>query len=427
MTEPSCGAAAVETKACGIPWDHSGPRRPDGADQFDQKAAAVQTFESLGVPAGIVDALRARGITTPFPIQALTLADGLAGRDVTGQAQTGSGKTLAFGIPMLVRAGSGSPRRPAGLVLAPTRELAAQITAELAPLGAAVGARVGLVYGGAPMEPQIKALRAGVDVLVATPGRLIDLMRRGAVGLDDVRVVTVDEADRMADLGFLPPVEWLLRHIPAGSQMMLFSATLDGAVARLTRRMAEPSVHAVEDEGPTVESMVHRFLQVHHMDKAKVVARLAAANGRTLVFCRTKRACDRVSRDLRDLGVRASAIHGDLPQSRREEALARFADGARPVLVATDVAARGIHVDAVHAVVHWDPPEDHKGYLHRSGRTARAGASGLVVCLVEWNQELGVRLLQRQLGLSGVPVVPMFSNDERLDDLAAWNPLVEVA
>ena len=386
----------------------------------------MQTFESLGVPSGIVDALRAQGITTPFPIQALTLADGLAGRDVTGRAQTGSGKTLAFGIPMLVRAGAGAPRRPAGLVLAPTRELAAQITAELAPLGAAVGARVGVVHGGAPMDPQINALQRGVDVLVATPGRLIDLIRRGAVGLEGVKVVAVDEADRMADLGFLPPVEWLLRHIPAGFQMMLFSATLDGAVARLAQRMVDPSVHAVEDASPTVEAMTHRFLKVHYMDKAKVVARIAEANGRTLVFCRTKRTCDKVLRDLVDLGVRASAIHGDLPQPQRERALARFADGSRPVLVATDVAARGIHVDEVNAVVHYDPPEDHKAYLHRSGRTARAGADGLVVCLVEWDQELDMRRVQRRLGLSELPLVSMFSNDARLDDLAAWDPVVEI-
>jgi superfamily II DNA/RNA helicase len=387
----------------------------------------MQTFESLGVPDGIVAALRARGVTTPFPIQELTLADGLAGRDVGGRAQTGSGKTLAFGIPTLVRAVSGGSRRPAGLILAPTRELAAQITAELAPLGDAVGVRVGVVYGGAPMAPQIAALQRGLDVLVATPGRLIDLMRRDAVALDGVRIVTVDEADRMADLGFLPPVEWLLRHVPSEIQLLLFSATLDGAVARLTRRMSDPVLHAVEDANPTVDAMVHRFLSVHHMDKAKVVARIAAANGRTLVFCRTKRGCDKVRRELVDLGVKASAIHGDLPQHQRERALAQLADGSRPVLVATDVAARGIHVDEVEVVVHWDPPEDHTAYLHRSGRTARAGASGLVVVLVEWNQELDVRRVQRRLGLSEIPLVAMFSNDPRLDDLAAWDPIVEVA
>ena len=278
----------------------------------------MQTFEDLGVPDAIVGALRAQGITSPFPIQALTMSDALAGRDVTGKAETGSGKTLAFGIPMLVRAGQGTSRLPAGLVLAPTRELAAQITTELKPLGDAVGLRVGVVYGGAPMDPQIKELRRGVDVLVATPGRLIDLMRRGVVGLEGVRVVTVDEADRMADLGFLPPVEWILRHVPKDIQMMLFSATLDGAVARLARRMVDPVMHAADNGSPTVEAMTHRFLKVHHMDKAKVAARLARANGRTLVFCRTKRMCDKVCRELVSLGVKASAIHGDLQQRQRE-------------------------------------------------------------------------------------------------------------
>jgi superfamily II DNA/RNA helicase len=386
----------------------------------------MQTFEDLGVPDAIVTALRAQGITSPFPIQALTMSDALAGRDVTGKAETGSGKTIAFGIPMLVRAGPGASRLPAGLVLAPTRELAAQITTELKPLGEAVGLRVGVVYGGAPMDPQIKELRRGLDVLVATPGRLIDLMRRGAVALEGVRVVAVDEADRMADLGFLPPVEWILRHVPKDIQMMLFSATLDGAVARLARRMVDPVMHAVDNGSATVEAMTHRFLKVHHMDKAKVAARLARANGRTLVFCRTKRMCDKVCGELVSLGVKASAIHGDLQQRQRERALADFADGSRPVLVATDVAARGIHVDDVNAVVHYDPPEDQKAYLHRSGRTARAGAGGLVVCLIEWNQELDIRRIQRRLGLSDVPPVEMFSNDARLDDLAGWDPVIEV-
>jgi superfamily II DNA/RNA helicase len=241
-----------------------------------------------------------------------------------------------------------------------------------------------------------------------------------------VRVVAVDEADRMADLGFLPPVEWILRHVPKDIQMMLFSATLDGAVARLARRMVDPVMHAVDNGSATVEAMTHRFLKVHHMDKAKVAARLAQANGRTLVFCRTKRMCDKVCGELVSLGVKASAIHGDLQQRQRERALADFADGSRPVLVATDVAARGIHVDDVNAVIHYDPPEDQKAYLHRSGRTARAGAGGLVVCLIEWNQELDIRRIQRRLGLSDVPPVEMFSNDARLDDLAGWDPVIEV-
>jgi superfamily II DNA/RNA helicase len=226
----------------------------------------------------------------------------------------------------------------------------------------------------------------------------------------------------MADMGFLPQVEWLLRHVPTGGQTMLFSATLDGAVAALARRLVDPAVHRVEHADATVESMTHRFIKVHHMDKPRVIATLGATSGRTLVFCRTKRNCDRLTRDLVALGVGASAIHGDLPQSQREQALGRFAAGRRPVLVATDVAARGIHVDDIDIVVHSDPPEDHKAYLHRSGRTARAGASGLAVSLIEWDQELVVRRLQRRLGLTHIPQVEMFSNDPRLGDLAAWDP-----
>lgn len=382
----------------------------------------MTTFSDLGVPRALVDALASQGITSPFPIQSKALPDALAGRDVTGKARTGSGKTLAFGIPMVTRAPAGSPRRPTGLVLAPARELAQQIAADLQPLAVAAGRTVGAIYGGAGFDSQVAALRRGLDVVVATPGRLIDLIKRGDVALTDVTVVTVDEADRMADLGFLPQVEWVLRHVPDGAQMMLFSATLDGAVAALLRRMDDPAVHGVDDPTAlTVESMVHRFVQVHHMDKARVVAAVAGSR-RVLVFSRTRRGCDRLAADLAALRVPASALHGDLPQAQREQALAHFADGRRPVLVATDVAARGIHVDDVAVVVHADPPEDHKAYLHRSGRTARAGASGLVVSLVEWDQELTVRRLQRRLGLGDIPQVEMFSNDPRLADLAAWDP-----
>jgi len=265
-----------------------------------------------------------------------------------------------------------------------------------------------------------------VDVVVATPGRLIDFVRRGDVRLDAVGIVTVDEADRMADLGFLPQVEWLLRHLPAGRQTLLFSATLDGAVAALAGRMVEPVVHTVDDPEPTVDSMTHRFIKVHHMDRARVIAALSSSTRRTLVFCRTKRSCDRLTRSLVELGVVAAAIHGDLAQSQRARALRRFAADELPVLVATDVAARGIHVDDVGIVVHSDPPEDHKAYLHRSGRTARAGAAGLAVSLIEWDQELPVRRMQRRLGLGHIPQVEMFSNDSRLHDLSAWDP-AEVA
>jgi superfamily II DNA/RNA helicase len=341
---------------------------------------------------------------------------------VAGKAQTGSGKTLAFGLPILTRAPKGSPRRPTAVVLAPTRELALQIAGDLVPLSAAVDRTVAVIYGGASMEDQVTALQRGVDVVVATPGRLIDLIQRDEVALDDVGIVAVDEADRMADMGFLPQVQWVLRHIPPGAQMMLFSATLDGAVASLTRRMTDPVVHGVEDATPTVSSMTHRFVKVHRMDKARVIAAVGASGQRMVVFCRTKWACDRLSRDLVDLGVEASPLHGDLPQAQRERALARFSDGQRPVLVATDVAARGIHVDDIAVVVHADPPEDHKTYLHRSGRTARAGSAGLVVSLIEWDQELVVRRIQRRLDLGDIPQVEMFSNDPRLADLAAWDP-----
>lgn len=387
----------------------------------------MTTFVELGVPAAIADALASKGITEPFPIQRLTLPDALAGRDVTGKAETGSGKTLAFGIPTLVRAERGAPRRPSALILAPTRELAIQIATELEPLGKAIDRRVGLVYGGASMDSQITKLKRGIDVLVATPGRLIDLIERREADLGGIGIIVVDEADRMADLGFFPQVEWLLRHVPNGGQTMLFSATLDGAVARLVKRMVDPAMHSIEGAEPTVESMTHRFIQVHQMDKARLVARVAEASGRTIVFCRTKRACDRLAADLVKLGTAAWPIHGDLNQSQRERALARFIDGSQPVLVATDIAARGIHVDEVDTVIHYDPPEDPKSYLHRSGRTARAGASGLVVCLVEWNQELAVTQLQRRLGLVDIPQVEMLSNDERLADLAGWNPAVQVA
>ena len=382
----------------------------------------MTTFADLGVPTPLVDALAATGITSPFPVQTLTLPDALAGRDVAGKAKTGSGKTLAFGLPTLTRVGKGSPRRPAALVLAPTRELATQIAEELEPLGKAVDRTVSVVYGGASMETQVKKLLRGVDVVVATPGRLIDLVQRGDAILDAVEIVTVDEADRMADMGFLPQVQCLLRHVPDGGQTLLFSAPLDGAVAALAARMVDPVTHEVDEPEPTVTSMTHRFLLVHHMDKARVAAAIAAPMDRVIMFCRTKRACDRAAADLRELGVGASAIHGDLPQVKRERALAKFTDGSQPVLVATDVAARGIHVDGVDVVIHYEPAEDHKAYLHRSGRTARAGAKGLVVTLLEWNQELEVKRTQKRLGLADIPIVEMFSNDKRLADLTEWDP-----
>jgi len=362
-------------------------------------------------------ALAARGITAPFPIQALAIPDALAGRDVCGKAKTGSGKTLAFGLPILQRLPRSKPGSPTGLVLAPTRELANQICDELAAPAAAVRRRVLAVYGGAPIDKQIARLSAGIDLAVATPGRMIDLIDRGAVSLRAVRHVVVDEADRMADMGFLPQVEWILRNVESGHQTLLFSATLDGAVDSLIRRyQSRPSMHSVAPREITVAEMVHRFVGVHKLDKVKVAAAIAGTARRTLVFTRTKVAADRLARDLRREGVKAAPIHGDLRQTAREKSLRQFIEGGLPVLVATDVAARGIHVDDVDVVVQYDPPSDHKTYLHRAGRTARAGESGVVVTLSLWDEELEVKRLQRRLELDE-PIVEMFSNDARLRDL----------
>ena len=375
------------------------------------------TFADLGLCDEIVVALAARGIAAPFPIQALTIPDALAGRDVCGKAKTGSGKTLAFGLPILQRLPRSKPGAPTGLVLAPTRELANQICDELAAPAAAVRRRVLAIYGGAPIDKQIARLRAGIDLVVATPGRMIDLIDRGAVSLRAVRHVVVDEADRMADMGFLPQVEWILRNVESGHQTLLFSATLDGAVDSLIRRyQSNPSMHSVAPREITVAEMVHRFVGVHKLDKVKVAAAIAGTARRTLVFTRTKVAADRLARDLRREGVKAAPIHGDLRQAAREKSLRQFIEGDLPVLVATDVAARGIHVDDVDIVVQYDPPSDHKTYVHRAGRTARAGESGVVVTLSLWDEELDVKRLQRRLELDE-PIVEMFSNDARLRDL----------
>ena len=380
------------------------------------------TFDALGVSADLVAALAGRGIREPFPIQALTVPDALAGRDVCGKAKTGSGKTLAFGLPIIERVRAAESRRPTALVLVPTRELALQVHDELAPLGRERGVRFAAVYGGANMERQIKALVKGVDVVVATPGRMIDLLERKEVSVEALQIVVVDEADRMADMGFLPQVEWILRNAKAVEQTLLFSATLDGVVDTLIKRYQhDPVMHEIESKTVTVEEMEHRFLHVHQMDKVKVTAAIARNANRTMIFVRTKRGADRLAEQLGREGVRAMAIHGDLRQTAREKALADFSAGKLPVLVATDVAARGIHVDDVDIVVHYDPPEDHKAYLHRSGRTARAGESGVVVTLVLWDQELEVKRLMKRIGVEQ-PIVEIFSNDPRLADLAAWDP-----
>jgi superfamily II DNA/RNA helicase len=383
------------------------------------------TFEALGVSADLVAALSRDGIDSPFPIQALTVPDALAGRDLCGKAKTGSGKTLAFGLPLVERVSSAEPRHPTGLVLVPTRELANQVFSVLGPLAHEQGRSAIAVYGGVGFEPQIDALKAGVDVIVGTPGRLIDLMERGEVSFDRIEVLVLDEADRMADMGFMPQVQKILFRMESEHQTMLFSATLDGAVKQLVNRyMHDPVFHEVESDEPTVEEMEHRFLYVHDMDKVKVAASIAKGADRTLMFCNTKRMADRLVRELGKEGVKSAPIHGDLGQAARERSLADFQAGKVPVLVATDVAARGIHVDGVDVVVHYDPTDDHKAYLHRSGRTARAGESGVAVTLMRWNEENHVRTVQRRLGLA-LPIVEVFSNDPRLADLRSWDPATD--
>jgi superfamily II DNA/RNA helicase len=382
----------------------------------------MTTFADLGVDPRLVAALAADGIEAPFAIQTIALPDALAGRDVCGKAKTGSGKTLAFGIPLLQRCAKAESKSPTALIMVPTRELALQVYDVLAPLATAVERSAVAVYGGANINKQAAELADGADVVVATPGRLIDLVEQKLVDLRSVGVVVLDEADRMADMGFLPQVEWLLRHIGGNHQTLLFSATLDGAIDHLVKTYQhDPVRHELASTTATVDEMKHYFLLVHEMDKLKVTASITKGVERTMVFTRTKRACDTVAAGLRKESVTAEPIHGDLRQKDREQALTSFADGELAALVATDVAARGIHVDDVNVVVHYDPPEDHKAYLHRSGRTARAGEAGIVVTLVLWNQELEVRRLMKRVGLTA-PIVEVFSNDKRLADLMTWTP-----
>jgi superfamily II DNA/RNA helicase len=409
---------------------------PVSSDAVLESYSTALTFESLGVAEPLCKALADQGITTAFPIQALTIADALAGRDVCGKAKTGSGKTLAFGLPLLQRLAEGlagpdgavvplkgHPARPRALVLLPTRELAVQVYDVLVPLAAKMGLRIVAVYGGADIERQVRQLRKGCEVIIATPGRLIDLGDRGELKVEDLDVLVLDEADRMADMGFMPQVEWVLRRVVAHPhQTLLFSATLDGAVDQLVRRyLTEPVFHEVQSTTQTVTEMVHQFFQVHQMDKVKVAAAICRANDKVLLFVRTKRGADRLVQHLGQEHVVAGAIHGDLRQSQRERALADFAAGKLHVLVATDVAARGLDIDAVDVVVHYDPPEDHKAYLHRSGRTARAGTAGVVVTLLLWNQVVEAQVTMKRVGLK-LPIVEVFSNDPALGDLEHYVP-----
>ena len=394
--------------------------RPDAATDVRDASYVPTGFADLGVPEEVDRGLAAAGFTTPFAIQTRAIPVALSGRDVCGRARTGSGKTLAFGVPLLARLTRDSePRRPAALVLVPTRELALQVAEVLAPVARACGRVVLPVYGGASRHGQIDELKTGVDVIVATPLRLIDLLKENELDLSGVEIVVLDEADRMADDGFTPQVEWILRKCTAPRQTMLFSATLDGDVGHLVARyMKDPAEVAIDAPTDTVGTMHHLFLAVHHMDKDRVVAAISSGFGKTIVFCQTKRTCDRVERNLDELGVKVMAIHGDLSQVSREKALKRFTDGELGVLVATDVAARGIDVEDIGAVIHYEPAGDAKDYLHRSGRTARAGRDGWAITLAEYNQHTQVRILQRALRLDLAPPIEVFSNNPKLRNLA---------
>jgi len=378
------------------------------------------TFAELGVPQDLIDALSEQGIESPFAIQTLAIGDAMARRDVCGKAKTGSGKTLAFSLPAIAHTERNQDGKPTTLILTPTRELANQITGVVEPLAKARRLRSIAVYGGTNIDRQIETINNGIDIIIATPGRLIDLIERKAMDVALVECVVVDEADRMADMGFLPQVEWILRHIQVKHQTMLFSATLDGAVDTVVKRhLTDPVFHEVDEPEVTVSEMGHVFMSVHKMNRVQVAARIIGQATKTMLFTRTKRGADQLERELRSEGVEAAAIHGDLRQSQREKALREFTSGGLKALVATDVAARGIHVDDVDVVIHYNPPEDHKTYLHRSGRTARAGAAGTAVTMFLWDEELQVRQLQRRLGLK-LPLHEIFSNDPRLDDLPAW-------
>jgi superfamily II DNA/RNA helicase len=362
----------------------------------------MPSFAELGLPEPVLRALHAGGFTAPFPVQAATLPETLAGRDLLGRGQTGSGKTLAFGLALVSRiAGSrAQPRRPRGLVLVPTRELAQQVVDAVAPYGKALGLTVTSVVGGMSFNRQAAELQRGVDLLVATPGRLTDHTNQRTCDLSAVEVTAVDEADRMADMGFLPQVRAILDLTPADGQRLLFSATLDGEVATLVRRyLHDPVTRAVASSTAQVETMEHHLLVVDTAAKPRVVTEIAARDGRTILFVRTKHGVDRLVKTLRRDGVRAGALHGGKAQNARNRAITEFKDGQTPVLVATDVAARGIHIDDVSLVVHVDPPADPKDYLHRAGRTARAGESGTVVTMVTPPERREVDRLTRLAGV----------------------------
>jgi superfamily II DNA/RNA helicase len=357
------------------------------------------TFTDLGVSADIAARLAEDGVLEPFPIQAETIPAALGGRDICGRAPTGSGKTLAFGIPIVTRVSKAKPGRPRALVLAPTRELAAQIERVLTPLAATRQRRVAAVYGGVGFGSQLAALRKGADIIVATPGRLADLIEQKKCDLHDVEIVVIDEADRMADMGFLPEVRRLLDKVRPDRQTYLFSATLDGEVNVLIKHyQKKPFTHEVVTPEGEHDLRRHLFWKIDRAGRADMATQIVARHTSTVVFCRTKRGADRLARQMHQAGLSVAAIHGDRSQAQREKALAAFSDGRVQALIATDVAARGIHVDAVGCVLHFDPPEDAKAYVHRSGRTGRAGAGGTVLTLVTDDVASAVRVMQKALG-----------------------------
>ncbi len=387
------------------------PRTPSGpaVDMSVSSEPVVDAadFAELGVPASIVSSLARDGVVKPFPIQSATLPDSIAGRDVLGRGKTGSGKTIAFAIPTVMALTSSGktrqPRAPRSLILVPTRELANQVAETVTPLARALNLTVAVVFGGVSQGPQVTALRNGVDVLVACPGRLEDLIGQKHCRLDKVEVTVLDEADHMADLGFLPGVKRLLDQTPTGTQRLLFSATLDNGIDVLVKRyLSNPVVHSVDSGQAEVSTMTHHVLGVSAADKPTVIRELAGGLDRSLLFTRTKHGAKKLAKQLTMGGIPAVELHGNLSQNARERNLASFADGSTRVLVATDIAARGIHVDEIALVVHVDPPAEHKAYLHRSGRTARAGAEGVVVTIMTPDQVGDVKVLARDAGIKPI-------------------------
>lgn len=370
----------------------------------------VTDFANLGVPPALLRVLNQQGITVAFPIQLKTLPDSLAGRDVLGRGRTGSGKTVAFSVPLVAHLSGLSAgkakvarraHRPTGLVLAPTRELATQIERTIAPLAQAVGLTTTVIYGGVPQKHQERAMEQGVDIVVACPGRLEDLVKHNVVSLHDIRVTVIDEADHMADMGFLPVVTRLLRHTPAGGQRLLFSATLDGGIDVLAKKfLNNPVTHSVDAPQATVATMEHHVLVIDADDKQQLIEALASGVGRRVMFTRTKYRAKKMAKKLSQAGFPAVDLHGNLSQNARDRHMEAFTSGAVRVLVATDVAARGVHVDDVELVVHIDPPAEHKSYLHRSGRTARAGAAGQVVTIATGEEQADVRKLMKKAGVT---------------------------